>query len=155
MSPWAPIAVAGVLSLLNIASGFYGRLIPAESQKLHLRRLGFWVIVIYDCAAATFFILSLFRILRAHAPLTQKIVFAIAADVAGLTIIVLALLFYEMSRMLNRVVRMLDKHLTLIEANIEYSEANRRALLLLAPMSSQGTPEQLTTVLTQNTGTPK
>ncbi|MHB1840371.1 MAG: hypothetical protein ACYCPD_11485 [Acidobacteriaceae bacterium] len=148
MSPWVPIDVTIALSLLNITNGFYARLVPIEAQRRHLRLSLFSAVVIYDCAAAIFFVVSLIHFSRTPPPLTINTVFGIAWDFVGLATIGLAVSIYCLLRLMGRnlkntgrIIDALDKHLQFIKEDREYSVDNRKALQLLASFSPEIAPE--------------
>ncbi|MGO8719288.1 MAG: hypothetical protein ACLQMO_08725 [Acidobacteriaceae bacterium] len=148
MSPWVPIGVTIVVCLLNIAIGFYARLVPIEVQRQHLRRSLFWAAVIWDGAAAIVFIVSLIHFWRTPPPPTINTVFGIALDFVGLATIGWGVTIYLAFRLMGRnlkntggIIDALDKHLQFIKENFDYSMENRKALQLLASSSPEIAPE--------------
>lgn len=179
MSPWVPIVVTVALAAIHIADGFYGRLVPIETQRAHLKRLIFWAVVTYDCAAVIFFIASLIHFSRTQPPLTLNTVFGIAWDFFGLTIIAVAAMMGLVLKLIGRgiehesrniehlshntenigrIIGALDKHLKFIKENFENLDANRKAIQLLASVSPEVTPgiaDHLTTILTPTPKAPE
>lgn len=155
MSPWVQIGVTTGIAIIGIAVQFYMRLVPAETQRWHFKWLWKWVRIVFKIAVLSSFLLSLFGFLRSSAPIKPSTVVGIAWDASGF--VGLGILFLldalmnvnaRMSAIQGRQIDVQEKHLEFLERHLaiqkealEYSVANRKAILLLASVLHGVTPE--------------
>lgn len=151
MSSLVPFLVTTAVAIIGIAAQFYGRLVPLETQKAHLVRLGRGARISLNIAVVILLLAELLYSIMVPRPLTAGIVAEIAWDVCGTVGFSILLLLDKMEKITGRLIDLQDhhlerfnRHLGLQKEAVKISIANRKAILLLIGELREINPETQT-----------